>query len=754
MKHQLMYYESQKKALAEHYKSEPNPEKKSTPPSTTSESKAQQAYAAYYQQYGAAAAYAAASASPPTTAAGPQQQVKQEPNFNLYGYQPFQHSYITSDQLQLRGLSTGSEKQGGKDGKGHNLATVSSPSDSLSSRSGSPSVARKGALSVPPPLIKDNNGSRMHTSSHGSVIVDNRLKSSGSPHGSSQYGSSPMSSPSPRPTKGGSSEKVPERPRSTSSSTSSPVTMPTSHYHGLSAPAGPVNLSHLMDGKTRSQSPLHVASPQQLSAAVMDYQRLPASKPKTNHAGGGNPVQLSAHAAMNHLASAAAYSAAIQQQQTATLPNTAHSNLHQQHPIYSQSGVSNSTMVSEAISHHKHSTSPPSKSHSLARTPPPAHSNAGGAKRKTSRDGATRKRQKMSSTNALATMYTDPALMTIPVTTPQILTNPSPYTTASDVNTSSPSTTSPSSAAAMSMTPQFVSRSAVKANVLTAASLLSTAGASFSKTSGFMDSFKSFVENTVQNAFLQDNELSANYNKSKQTTPATTKESPKSQEQSTPTSNQQTTTSQFHPSSSSPSRQTMELSSSTQQQQCEYFKMELTNTSTSDDSKPLLSSLGMSSAGSSTSSSASIMDTINRVANGVIDTDSDTLSAPSPPSSVKPEACSSPGRSSSSTTSSACHPRLKKDWLQRHSDEADEDKERETKCQLKEADGGDSKSSDLLRNCYVNCSYISPSKEGGSRSPISALVLPNGNPNEFGDSDGESTTSASEIEVKVRNIFI
>jgi hypothetical protein len=57
-----------------------------------------------------------------------------------------------------------------------------------------------------------------------------------------------------------------------------------------------------------------------------------------------------------------------------------------------------------------------------------------------------------------------------------------------------------------------------------------------------------------------------------------------------------------------------------------------------------------------------------------------------------------------------------------------------------------------VKNCYVNCSYISPSKEGGSKSPISALRLPNGNVKE-GD-ENESTTSASETETQVSTVYL
>jgi len=126
------------------------------------------------------------------------------------------------------------------------------------------------------------------------------------------------------------------------------------------------------------------------------------------------------------------------------------------------------------------------------------------------------------------------------------------------------------------------------------------------------------------------------------------------------------------------------------------------------------------------------METINRVANGQIDTDSDTLSAPSPPPHFKSGDASSPHKSGN-------HPKLKKAWLQRHSDE---DKELKNS-PFPQGDNSQTKS-EILKNCYVNCSYISPSKEGGSRSPISALRL-NGNIKDISNDD-ESTTSASETE--------
>ena len=143
------------------------------------------------------------------------------------------------------------------------------------------------------------------------------------------------------------------------------------------------------------------------------------------------------------------------------------------------------------------------------------------------------------------------------------------------------------------------------------------------------------------------------------------------------------------------------------------------------------------------------MATINRVANGQIDTDSDTLSAPSPPPPIRNnnDAGFSPSKSSK-------HPNLKKAWLQRHSDEDKKDNRSESS---QESNGSSSsKNEKPVKECYVNCSYISPTKEGGSKSPISMLHVPHGNIKELAAAqrDDDSTTSASEGEGQVRTKHI
>lgn len=92
----------------------------------------------------------------------------------------------------------------------------------------------------------------------------------------------------------------------------------------------------------------------------------------------------------------------------------------------------------------------------------------------------------------------------------------------------------------------------------------------------------------------------------------------------------------------------------------------------------------------------------------------------------------------------ANHPKLKKAWLQRHSDEDKSEVKVEPGSPSTEADLSP-KAEDKLKNCYVNLTNISPKKEPGTKSPVSAYKLPNGNLSGK-DKDDESTTSASETE--------
>ena len=70
--------------------------------------------------------------------------------------------------------------------------------------------------------------------------------------------------------------------------------------------------------------------------------------------------------------------------------------------------------------------------------------------------------------------------------------------------------------------------------------------------------------------------------------------------------------------------------------------------------------------GASVSSTSSIMDTIARVANGVMDTDSDTLSAPSPPPTTNSATVATVATAAPPPKHTKAH---KKAWLQRYTDD-------------------------------------------------------------------------------------
>lgn len=513
--------------------------------------------------------------------------IKQEPKFSLFGYQPFQHSYISTEQLHSYGLADKNRKDE-KDSK-------------------------RSTVSVPPPLIKDNKA-------HSSVIVDNRVKSTSprpahSHHTSSMPSTSPRSQPKPAHTP----DRQYDRPMSALSTRSSPLA-PQQDY-----------LSQSMDlsaNRDKHISPHHVTDPHHLPTAIsqpLDFHR--KQKVQSKSPVSSSSVTASIAQPPVTLTGSMAYTFSLIQQ--GLVPN----------PIYSQ------TSVKAASSTSAQETSPQ------------------GIKRKTTKESNNRKRQKGETPPTSSNTF-------IPNTTPQIPTNHSPYTTSTVSNSSSSSTFS---------------------------SITSSYPASGT---GFMDSFKTFVENAVQNAFFQDPEL----NKGKVLSP------PK-------------TTSQTPPATTTSTNSVTE----------ERRKSDPIQLPTSMPKEETLSS-----SSSSLNSNVALMDTINRVANGQLDTDSDTLSAPSPPPNVK---------SDSSPHKSANHPKLKKAWLQRHSEDkvstkspllTDENSESSIKSEKNEK-------GEMVKNCYVNLSYISPSKEGGSKSPISALKLPNGNVKE-GD---ESTSSASETETQV-----
>ncbi|KAL5022479.1 hypothetical protein ScPMuIL_001634 [Solemya velum] len=644
---------------------------------------------------------------------GGQRPSKQEqPNYSLYGYQPFQHSYISTEQLQSYGLVSDKHKE--SKSQAESKMRYNSPIPPGGTSLPSP---KKRDISIPPPLIKDH-------SQQSSVIVENKESAKHTnfgPYSNPLPAHSPRMQPKPAHT--------PERYTDRSlHSSSSPVSAPAAHRSipqtipssiGLSAHQAHYAALRTSDSKhlSRSQSPLRVASPNQLSAAVMqpmDY-RNPASKSRTNPQSDSTSGSSSSSAVSSGVSTtvSSSYIPAIAQPPV-SLPQSSvpySCSLIQQglvpNPIYTQNSNS-SLMTSKGNSlsqnsPHDHSPSIPVQGpvSSPSSMPPTSAMNtthptgvsqqvAAGVKRKVNRDGINRKRQKP----AVDSPGVSSMPLSIPVTTPQIFTNASPYTTTSSTTlTSSPAT----SLAATTISPSFPSPT--------------SAFSQSTKTTGYFDSFKTFVENTVHNAFFRDPDLNRQ------------KQSPYNQSQE----HQQPP---LQPLLLSQLQQNVPQQLSNPQNpttQAENLVIPLSSASAMHDE--MATNLSSSSA----SSHASYMETINRVANGQLDTDSDTLSAPSPPPQIK---------SDSSPHKSEYHPKLKKAWLQRHSDE---DKEKESKNLPLTPEQGET-SKELVRNCYVNCSYISPSKEGGAKSPISAFVLPNGGIKEMNSLD-ESTSSASEAEI-------
>ncbi|XP_061186493.1 lysine-specific demethylase 3A-like isoform X2 [Saccostrea echinata] len=557
--------------------------------------------------------------------------VKQEkPNFSLYGYQPFQQlSYISPDQLHLHGLDKKEEKLN-MDSSKQSLAHAANMASQMSS--------------APPPLIKDG---------HSSVIYDNRYKdgsNSTSPRPAHSHHSHHISSQSPR------QPKPAHTPNRHHGSPHQDQSIDLSSSSGLQVSA--LSAFRSTESKhigPRTQSPLRVASPHQLNVAVMQ-------QPVNYHRNEGKPrTSPSSKSPVSSNSSNVPYMSAAIAQPPVSLPAGSvdySCSLIQQglvpNPIYSQNSVN------PAAEHHGNSHSMLTTTQSMAPTSSHnTHSTTGqqGVKRRPNKESSNRKRQKADNGGS------NPGVGSggVPVTTPQILTNPSPYTTTN--SQSSVTSTSATTSSAMSML------------------LSSTSSNPPQGTSGFMDSFKSFVENAVQNAFYQDSDL-ADGKKVPAPPPPPTQQKP--------------------------------------------------------DPSPSLAAEESSLA--SSNSHSTLMDTISRVANGQInDTDSDTLSAPSPPPHIT---------NPSSQGKAANHPKLKKAWLQRHSDEDKLETKVEPGSPSTENDTEVSpKAEDKLKNCYVNLTNISPKKEPGTKSPVtsSAYKLPNGNI--IGkDKDDESTTSASETE--------
>ncbi|KAK6185777.1 hypothetical protein SNE40_007932 [Patella caerulea] len=563
--------------------------------------------------------------------------VKQEqPIFSLYGY-PANPSVITKDQLHIYGLG---RDEGIKDEK---------PDLKL----GQPSPAHSNPRSLSPRSKESLLHMNKDGKHPGSVIVDNRSSKSNSP--SSQYGGSlPVSSSSPRPQPR--PAHTPEQRDQTSVSPASGIPHHLLSHNLMSSASSMIGQSHstafrVLDNKSssRSQSPFKATSQQSHHPAAMaqpiDYCKSSnKSKPVTSagssptNPGGNPPVSSPYHPSIAQPPvslppTSLAYSYSLIQQ--GLVPN----------PMYShgpgsaaQKGTSHQPVTASSPTHCYPTSLPSNNNTTNIPSAPP------GAKRKITKDNGVRKRQKAQ--NEMPNMSSP---LSIPVTTPQILTNLNPYTT---TTSNTPSRTS-----------VMCSVAGTQPSTDNTSSVLSSPY----NTASYMDSFKSFVENTVQSAYLEEEKK--------------------------------------------PPEKVVEVAP----------KPTIVN----EDS----SSSTVTNASNLSNNIASIMDTINRVANGHADTDSDTLSAPSPP----PKSDSSPLSLSSSN-----HRNMKKAWLQRHSDASKEVKDGIVVNNM--SDSAVDKASSVEAEETNSVDEDKPVCDN-----TQGVTLPNGNINSQNHND-ESTSSASETE--------
>ena len=601
---------------------------------------------------------------------------------------------------------------------------------------------------------------------HNSVIVKRDLKQEikmEAPVAAHSHHLSSPSSSSPRPQHprpAHTPEHRPDRPLSSSTSPASGIPAHLLH-HSSSSPSGHPPPSHgppppshghppshaanfrAADAhQSRSQSPYRpsVSQPQQVMPMALDYHKSDPNKIKTESRPSVSPHHQSypasgptppSGAPVSASSAAMAHSYSLIQQ--GLVPN----------PIYSQGGAPHSSEYNAPGQ--PRMPMPSGVPQRSAQVSPP------GNKRKPAagKDANIYNRKKMKAQEGVSGPV--PA-MAIPVTTPEILSNPSPYTTTSSSVFSRPGTSN-SSTSVNSATPSA-------SPSLTAANLPPSM-----HSGGFIDSFKSFVENTVHIAFLEDSKKAQQEKAERERsqsgqplsmTPGSVAGGPKYESQ-----NQLDRKTEGSVSGSQPSAVVCSQMAAGQQP---ATKSEVTP------------------ANSETVNSR-IIETINRVANNV-DTDSDTLSASSPPPQqsavVKPPtdtSCSSPlNRSLNSSSGSSSHPKnFKKAWLQRH----DEDKKSEapaasvppaapapaapTKPEVRpapnsqppasQAAGRDSSRDSI--SCVENPAAAHGDRGQGqvTNSPANVVVtLPNGNLSDLNHRNDESTSSASEAEMQVSHL--
>ncbi|BFZ02439.1 hypothetical protein BsWGS_05478 [Bradybaena similaris] len=605
-------------------------------------------------------------------------QPSQKAFFNLYGY-PSSHSTITPEQLKQRGLNP--ELKQVKE----ELVEKKHSYSSVTSHAGTPVNLNLNQVYSPKDIKREP---------HNSVIVkrDGKPLKMDNPVAAHSHHSSSSSSSSPRPQQPRPAH-TPEHHRSDrplASSTSPALGRHTHHLHH-SSPV-PADSSHPSPSNSapsfrsieahppsRSQSPYKPAASQLQSQPLNFCKTSGANKlqeqqqqqhPLHVHSGFPSVTQLPVS-----VPNSVSYSYSLIQQ--GLVPN----------PIYSHIGSSHPSGVSPQLS--QVSVAGPSSSSAMDSTcvqlSPP------GSKRKTgSKDISSYSRKKPKGHSEVS----GPSLpMSIPETTPHVFTNSSPFTTASSASL---------------LTKPGVN--SVRAS--SSPSLIGTGNPHIN--SGFMDSFKSFVENTVQNAFLQDEKAQETAERERMSAV-----------------------------SLSPSMKN-ELNS---QDRKPETSMQPVNSGSQLIASPATNP-DVPQASTLDSYNSRIMDTINRVANNQADTDSDTLSASSPPPHIKPSDTNSP-LSRSGNSSGSSHPHhMKKAWLQRH----DEDKKSETPVPTPGEEDSNSSlghSRDVI-SCVENPSVPPPDcGQSNSSSPADVVVtLSNGNINDLSQHSDESTSSASESEMQ------
>ena len=589
-----------------------------------------------------------------TTSSNSGSSIKQEPTLNLYGYQPFPHTYISQDKLysHLKDDKSRIKEEHGKvpqpppAHQGHSPAHSSSSGQNL------------------PPLITDQAGK--------TVIVDNRTKDE--PGAQQRY---------PQPAHEGHH----------GSHHALPPAMPVQHgsiIHGSPKAlikAGheprPAHTGHPSQYKGRTQSPHHGAGSTPPAPAHQDHKPPAPTSGTPPHAHGGS-----------------AQSTAVTQPPIG-MPSYSY-NLIQQglvpNPIYQQAATA---LVQGGSKTGQPAPAHGAPSHPTGAQPPSSTASPGAApighKRRNSNDLGNESVSELSKRPKTGAQGMTPAGPIIPVTTAPVATNAQPYTiptshaqVGAGGAQAAPSTTGNAPAATTSPAAQATSPSGKP----------STYG-----NSGFMDSFRTFVENTVQSAFYSSEGCD------------TSKQHPKGRHKDIPpgTVAAQAVMQQQHPAvavvavAGRASQQypavapASSLPSKNMPVSQPMSTTALPNSATAippmTATPPLPSTYSASSVvmsegsgvpplgagcplpahlttnvaraapaaspgGASISSTSSIMETINRVANGFMDTDSDTLSAPSPPPHMKGEGMGpSPLKSSNHTKG------FKKAWLQRYSDE-------------------------------------------------------------------------------------